>query len=74
MLAIHNTYDPLVPAWTPNMYTLLAAQAGGSPWFVQQYVKRPGHCSISPTEIARGFSQLRDWRSSGKRPRGGPAQ
>ena len=51
MLAIHTTYDPLVPPWIPNMYSTLAERAGSDPLFVQQYVKRGGHCAISPAEI-----------------------
>jgi len=65
MLAVHTTYDPLVPPWIPNMYATLAPEA----LFVQQYVKRPGHCAITPEETARAFSQLREWKQTGKRPR-----
>lgn len=71
MLAIHTTYDPLVPAWTPNMYEVLAEQAGSAGLFVMQYVKHDGHCSINPAEIARGFAELRDWTLKGTRPEGG---
>ncbi|MBI5282521.1 MAG: alpha/beta fold hydrolase [Candidatus Solibacter usitatus] len=68
MLAIHTTYDPLVPPWTPNMYAILARQAGSEALFAQQYVKRPGHCAISPAEMAEGLRQLREWKQSGRRP------
>jgi pimeloyl-ACP methyl ester carboxylesterase len=71
MLAIHTSYDPLVPTWIPNMYQSLVDQAGASNLFVQQYVKHDGHCTITPQEIAKGFSQLREWKSSGVRPNGG---
>ncbi len=69
MLAIHTTYDILVPPWTTNAYSLLARQAGSEGLFVQQYVKRDGHCAILPAELARGFEQLRQWKATGARPR-----
>ncbi|MFB3828348.1 MAG: alpha/beta hydrolase [Bryobacteraceae bacterium] len=65
MLAIHTTYDPLVPPWVPNYYAHLAEESG---LFVQQYVKRAGHCAIQPQEVARGLAQLREWKATGKRP------
>ncbi len=74
MLAIHNTYDPLVPPWTTNPYAEIAEQADRAGLFVQQYVKRGGHCAITPSEISRGFAQLREWRAAGKRPPAGAVQ
>ena len=71
MLAIHTSYDPLVPTWIPNTYQSLVDQAGSSNLFVQQYVKHDGHCTMTPQEIGKGFSQLREWKSSGVRPNGG---
>ena len=74
MLAIHTTYDPLVPPWTPNMYQTLAERAGSDQLFVQQYVKHAGHCAILPAEIGRGFQQLRQWSAAGTRPPSGANQ
>ncbi len=71
MLAVHTSYDPLVPVWIPNTYSALAEQAGSAPNFVQQYVKHDGHCTILPNEVAKAFSELREWKSSGVRPVGG---
>jgi pimeloyl-ACP methyl ester carboxylesterase len=71
MLALHTSYDPLVPVTVPNNYQALVDEAGTSNLFVQQYVKHDGHCKILPEEIHKGFSQLREWKSSGVRPRGG---
>jgi pimeloyl-ACP methyl ester carboxylesterase len=71
MLAIHTTYDPLVPPWTPNMYQKLAERADSEQFFVQQYVKHPGHCAILPAEVGRGFQQLRQWSAVGTRPPSG---
>jgi hypothetical protein len=74
MLAVHTSYDPLVPVWIPNMYETLAGQAGTAGNFVQQYVKHDGHCVILPKETAKAFSELREWKSSGVRPKGGELQ
>jgi pimeloyl-ACP methyl ester carboxylesterase len=71
MLAVHTSYDPLVPPFIPNMYQTLVEQAGSSAWFVQQYVKHDGHCTILPSEVARAFSELRDWKEKGIRPTAG---
>jgi pimeloyl-ACP methyl ester carboxylesterase len=71
MLAVHTSYDPLVPTWIPNTYQNLAEQAGAAANFVQQYVKHEGHCTILPNEIGKAFSELREWKSSGVRPQGG---
>jgi hypothetical protein len=74
MLAIHTTYDPLVPPWVPNAYSLLTEQMGTKNLFVQQYVKHDGHCAINNTEVARGFAELREWTTRGIRPPAGPQQ
>lgn len=71
MLAVHTSYDPLVPTWVPDYYEVLAEQAGSARNFVQQYVKHDGHCVILPNEMAKAFSELREWKSSGVRPQGG---
>lgn len=71
MLAVHTSYDPLVPAWIPTVYQSLVEQSGAAPLFVQQYVPHDGHCTILPNEVARAFSELREWKSSGVRPHGG---
>jgi pimeloyl-ACP methyl ester carboxylesterase len=71
MLAIHTTYDPLVPPWVPNLYATISQHGGSDRLFVQQYVKRGGHCAITPEETGRGFRQLRQWGLDGKRPEAG---
>lgn len=71
VLAIHTSYDPLVPVSVPNIYQTLVDGAGTSNLFVQQYVKHDGHCRILPEEVKKGFSQLREWKSSGVRPKSG---
>lgn len=71
MLAIHTTYDPIVPPWVPDSYGLLVRETGHADHFVQQYVKHDGHCAISPEESARGFGQLRAWKAGGAPPPSG---
>lgn len=71
MLAIHTTYDPLVPVTIPNTYSTLVELAGTQSLFVQQFVKHDGHCAILPAEISHGFSELREWKNSGIRPAAG---
>lgn len=74
LLAIHTTQDAIVPPWVPAMYATIAGQAGSSGLFVQQYVKRGGHCAITPEETTRGFTQLREWKTKGARPLAGAAR
>jgi hypothetical protein len=68
MLAIHTSYDPLVPVWIPNSYQSVVEQAGAANMFVHQYVRHDGHCTISPQETIQGFEELRAWVKSGNRP------
>ncbi len=71
MLAIHTTYDELVPVRIPDMYNGLVEQSGSENMFVQQYVEHDGHCNIQPDEIAAGFSALRNWKDNGVKPHAG---
>jgi pimeloyl-ACP methyl ester carboxylesterase len=71
MLAVHTSYDPLVPVTIPNQYSTLTELAGTQNLFVQQFVKHDGHCAIQPDEISRGFVELQAWKNSGTRPIGG---
>jgi hypothetical protein len=71
LLAIQTTYDQLIPAWVTNAYSNIAELSGSSHLFVQQYVKRDGHCAILPAEVSRGFEQLRQWKAAGTRPPAG---
>jgi hypothetical protein len=73
MLAVHTTYDPLVPR-IPNAYSLLTEQMGTKSLFVQQYVKHDGHCAIDNTEVGRVFTALREWKTSGVWPPAGALQ
>jgi pimeloyl-ACP methyl ester carboxylesterase len=72
MLAIHTTYDPIVPASAPDTYATRARAAGNAGLFVQQFVEHDGHCAIRPEEIASGFSELLRWVETGSAPGFGP--
>jgi pimeloyl-ACP methyl ester carboxylesterase len=68
VLAIHTTYDQLVPPSVPSRYALLTRVASPGDRFVLQYVKRDGHCNISPEEVGRGFAELLRWTQTGEKP------
>ncbi len=72
MLAIHTTYDPIVPTRVPDSYLTLSTAAGSGGLFVQQYVRHDGHCTIAPEEIAAGFRELEAWSAGGAKPASGP--
>ena len=71
VLAIHTTYDPLVPPAIPNEYSLLVREAGAGDLFVQQYVKHGGHCHITAEETEKGFQELRRWKDAHQAPKAG---
>jgi len=71
VLAIHTTYDPLVSPSIPSDYFLTAREAGSGQFFVQQYVKRGGHCNIKPAEVERGFAEVLAWKKNGTVPKAG---
>ena len=71
VLAIHTTYDPLVPQSIPNEYSLRSREAGSGEMFVQQYVKHDGHCAITAAETEKGFQELRKWKEGQPAPKAG---
>jgi pimeloyl-ACP methyl ester carboxylesterase len=71
VLAIHTTRDQLVSPSYPAAYDMMVREADAGDFFVQQYVKREGHCNFTPADIEKGFGELRAWKDSGKRPQPG---
>lgn len=71
MLAIHTTYDPIVPTRVPAAYVAMTEEAGTSNLFIQQYVHHDGHCTMTPEEISAGFRELQAWSEHGARPSNG---
>ena len=70
-LAVHTTYDPVIPADGVRLYADQVQRAGSSANFVQQYVKHDGHCHISGPETAKALDELIQWKHSGVKPKGG---
>ncbi len=70
-LAVHTTYDPIIPADSVRLYSEQVQRAGSSANFVQQYVKHDGHCHISGPETAAALQELIEWKHTGKRPEPG---
>jgi pimeloyl-ACP methyl ester carboxylesterase len=68
LLALHTTYDPLVPASTAGYYDELTRRLGVGERFVQQYVDRDGHCNVTPEQVGVAFDELTQWVDTGVRP------
>lgn len=71
MLALHTTYDPLIPANSLTLYASEVAHAGYADHLVQQYVHREGHCTFTADEVGHAFDELLTWVHSGKSPQAG---
>lgn len=68
MLAVHTTYDPLIPGTSLALYAHEVEAAGFGEDFVQQYVHRDGHCAITPKQVGASFDELVAWVHGGRRP------
>ncbi|HEY0263945.1 MAG TPA: alpha/beta fold hydrolase [Granulicella sp.] len=68
MLALHTSYDPLIPGNTLTLYDHIVADAGYSDNLVQKYVHRDGHCTFSAEEVGAAFDELVLWIHAGRRP------
>ncbi len=71
LLALHTSYDPLVPASTAAYYDELTRRLGVGERFVQQYVNRDGHCNFLPEQVGFAFDELTRWTDGGTRPSAG---
>jgi pimeloyl-ACP methyl ester carboxylesterase len=72
MLAVHTMYDPLIPGTTLALYAHEVEEAGFGENFVQQYVRRDGHCAFTLQQVGQSFDELLAWIHAGKRPMPGP--
>ncbi len=68
LLALHTTYDPLIPGTTLALYGHMVEQAGFGQNYVQQYVHRDGHCTMSAEEVGTAFNELLAWVHTSKPP------
>lgn len=71
-LAVHTTYDPIIPAGSVALYADLVRRTNSGDNFVQQYVKHAGHCNITGPETAAALQELIKWKRGGAKPNGGP--
>ncbi len=71
LLALHTSYDPVIPPDTVSQYADLAQRMGSSHFFVQQFVKADGHCNISREQTLTAMDELLAWVHSGRRPTAG---
>jgi len=67
-LAVHTTYDPIIPANTVAWYADAVVRTASTDQFVQQYVKHDGHCNIGGPETAAALGELIRWKRSGVKP------
>ena len=70
-LAVHTTYDPIIPAETTALYADAVRRAASSDNFVQQYVKHDGHCNIGGPETGAALGELIRWKRTGVKPSAG---
>ena len=71
LLAVHTTYDPLVPASTAAYYDEATRRFGVGNLFVQKYVNRDGHCNITADQTGEAFDELTAWVHQNLRPNPG---
>ncbi|MDA0196075.1 MAG: hypothetical protein O2951_13700 [Bacteroidetes bacterium] len=68
IIAMHATYDELLPASNYNYYEQATFINNTNHLYRQKYVVRDGHCAFSNEEVAESFDQLVNWIKTGERP------
>jgi pimeloyl-ACP methyl ester carboxylesterase len=68
VLALHTTYDPLIPVRLSNAYAVRTALSGSRHLFAAQFVEARGHCAIAPAQVLSAFDDLAAWVRDGTRP------
>ena len=68
VLALHTTYDELIPASNYDLYEQLINYQNSSERYQQRYVVRDGHCNFTNEEVGDAFDQLIKWISTGQKP------
>jgi pimeloyl-ACP methyl ester carboxylesterase len=71
MLAVHTVYDPIVPVSSLVLYQSLVDEAGFGRNYVQQYIHRDGHCTLSEEETGQAFDELVSWVEDSDTPKPG---
>jgi pimeloyl-ACP methyl ester carboxylesterase len=70
VLALHTTYDPVVPPREVNYYNVLSGLAGTQRLFAAQFIDARGHCAIAPAQALSAFEALVTWARDYRRPTG----
>ena len=68
VLALHTTYDELVPVQNYKYYEAATRIQGTGHLYAQHYVVRDGHCNFTLEETEQAFDQLLIWIREGNRP------
>ena len=68
VLALHTTYDELIPAETYKYYEAATQIQGTGHLYRQQYVVSDGHCNFTLEETGQAFDQLLSWIREGEKP------
>lgn len=68
VLALHTTYDELLPVQNYKYYEAATRIQGTGDLYTQQYVVSDGHCNFTLEETGQAFDQLLKWIIDGVRP------
>jgi pimeloyl-ACP methyl ester carboxylesterase len=71
VLAVHTTYDPLIPGRYVSAYEAIAGIAGKQDLFIAKYVEARKHCDITLPQTMSAFDELLNWVHERKRPEPG---
>ncbi len=69
VMALHTTYDELIPASNYGIYEQLINHQKSSSQYQVRYVVRDGHCNFTDEEVGDTFDHLIDWIKSGRKPK-----
>ena len=58
VITIHNSWDPVVPAFHETALDSIVEAAGRGDMLEQRYVQSYGHCAIPVTTMVQGFKDL----------------
>lgn len=68
VLALHTTYDELIPVHTYKYYEAATQIQGTGDLYTQQYVVSDGHCNFTLEETGQALDSLLKWIRDGVRP------
>lgn len=69
MYTVHNSIDPVVPAWHEVLYGRQVWKSLYSHlYMVQKQTATPGHCAFTPAEQLSAFNGLVTWATTGVKP------